>query len=81
MSAASWLVIGALLHLTLAAATALALSRVETYTSPQRALQAALALLVPVLGTIIVLVMVKEAMAEPPKPDTSRFDRDPYGGG
>ena len=73
-----WLAAAALLHLVLAIAAVVAVCRVDAYTPPQRALQTALALLVPVLGAIAVLVAAKEAMAEPPEPDVSRFDRDPY---
>jgi len=81
MSASSWLVIGALIHLASVAAAFFVLRRAAIYTTYQLVLQASFALLFPVIGIAILLVVAREAVAEPQGPDESRFDRDLGGPG
>lgn len=81
MSTTSWLLLAIAAHLALALAATIAVRRIDAYTRAQRLLQIGLALLIPALGVIVVLLMAKEALTEPPKPDNSRFDPDYLGRG
>ncbi len=77
MSTTYWLLVVALIHTLLLAAAVVAVYRVGVYSLAQGSLQIAIALFVPILGAVAVLFMAKEAMAEPAKPDESRFDPPP----
>ena len=75
-----WLALGIAAH-TLFAVLALAYAARAGYTRAQYIAQALLATLVPAVGAIIVLSMAKDAVAAPPPPDESRFDRNYTGEG
>ncbi len=70
-----------LVHVVLLAAAIVIAVRSRAYTKLQLVAQSLLAILVPVLGAVAVLVFAREAIALPPKPDGSKFDRNYIGSG
>lgn len=69
------------LHLALATAALLAMSRVPDYTRRERIAQCLLALVVPVIGAVIVAVMAKDAVTPSPSRSESKWDPNDIGSG
>jgi hypothetical protein len=81
MATSAWLLAFLAVHLSLVGVAAYFLLRVDSYTKRQVVIQLVLALLIPLVGFVAVLVMASDALAPPPKPDSSRFDRNYIGSG
>ncbi len=62
-------------HLLSVLGVAIVVARTNVYSRFQYLIQLLLALVLPVIGAVIVLVMAKEALSEP-LPDKSNFDKD-----
>lgn len=75
-----WLVLGISAHVLFVAGALICAARAG-YTRAQFIAQAALAILVPAVGAVVVLSMARDAVAPAPAPDTSRFDRNYTGEG
>jgi hypothetical protein len=80
MPSTSWLIVATLVHAVLVAVVAAVVFRTSGYKNSQRLGQIALAAAVPIFGTVLVLVMAREAVAEPPKSRHSGFDPQDYNG-
>ncbi len=81
MQSSVFVVIIVLTHAFLFATALYALHFANAYTRGQKIVQMILALCVPILGAILVIIMAREAVAPFPKPDESKFDKDPFGAG
>jgi hypothetical protein len=81
MPTSTWLLAFLALHLALVGVAAFFVLRVRAYTKRQVVSQLVLALLIPLVGFVAVLVMASDALAPPPKPDRSQFDRNYIGSG
>ena len=80
MPPTSWLIVAALVHAILVAVVAVVVLRNSGYKNSQRAGQIAIAAAVPIVGAALVLVMAREAVAEPSKPRDSGFDPQDFNG-
>ena len=72
MSVTNWTLVLVAAHLVIAC-SAIFITRRARYTRLQLAVQAALAVLLPVVGAVVVIAMAREALAAPPGPDTTSF--------